>query len=125
MKDIQTGCDNDILVKSKVSVNIDDTFNAKGAVNMLYQIYNKGYAFPKWILDADLKSYQHQTIVYYPKGTRIDVVMRLLTEMEPVNIAMTRYYDQDKMKHIFGWKTGAYGRLGSLPPNIAVYVGLH
>jgi hypothetical protein len=52
-------------------------------------------------------------------------VMQLTKQREPVNIALGRGYNQQKMELNFGWQTGYYGeyykKYNFLAPNIALY----
>ena len=81
---------------------------------------------PEWVLENRerlLQDYGKHSIVLYTGGS-LEAVRRLATEREPVNIAMNRYYDQEKLDRYFGYKTGAYGELSkngtTQPPQIAV-----
>ena len=48
--------------------------------------------------------------------------MKLLSEREPTNIAMDRFYDLEKLLELFGYSIGAYSlsKKSKLMPNIAV-----
>lgn len=87
-------------------------------------IYNSGYAFPEWSIDLLMKNYKNimkKVRVFYDQGDALKIVKTLAKEREPVNIAMTRLYDEKQMKAAFGWDTGAYGRIKDPKPNIAIY----
>ena len=49
--------------------------------------------------------------VYYLAGADLQEVRQLVREREPVNIAMRRHYDKEKLREKFGFSTGAYRRL--------------
>jgi hypothetical protein len=93
----------------------------------LRSVYFKGYEFPAWTIQA-LADYFYalapKARVYFSDGSLTDA-KQLLLQREPVNIAMKRYYDQQRMKELFGWSRGYYEeffeRYGELAPNLAVY----
>jgi len=94
----------------------------------LLDTYDPHCAFPTWVFDPVHFDTFHwdSTLVFYPCSANMDVVVRLATEREPVNMTMVRLYDQTKMNTHFGFTTGYYGayfkKHGKLAPNIAVYV---
>ena len=92
----------------------------------LRDTYDVHCAFPKWVLEPSRLSLCIQTMVLYPHDTDIDTIIRLATEREPVNMTMTRLYDQTKMETYFGFQAGYYGthfqKHRTLAPNIAIYV---
>ncbi len=94
------------------------------AGEQLRECYRRGYEFPIESLSVD-QSLQEKTTVYYDSKDDVKLVQKLLTEREPVNIAMSKHYYTNKLKDSFGWSTGYYGRYyeetGKLAPNIAVY----
>jgi len=84
------------------------------------------YKPPLWVLQNSksiLQKYGKHSIVLYTGGSLEDV-RRLATQREPVNIAMNRYYNQEKLESDFGYRTGAYDELSKngtvQPPQIAV-----
>jgi hypothetical protein len=93
----------------------------------LRSVYKPDYEFPKWTIEklpqvyADLAS---KCRVYYSDGNENDAGL-LMTQREPVNIAMKRYYDRTRLKQLFGWDMGYYGKFfkthKKLAPNIAIY----
>jgi hypothetical protein len=94
---------------------------------LLFDIYNHGFAFPRWSVDfinkgfnilGDYKKYAEKTKVFYDNNDDINDVKKLVTEREPVNIAMSRFYDKQKMKETFGWEVGYYSKKQI---NIAIY----
>lgn len=94
----------------------------------LRTIYHSGYKFPPWAIEKVQNNFDElmrSVRVYYPESASIDVVKKLYTEREPVNIETRRHYYLDKLKETFGWSTGFYSRYfadtDTLAPNIAVY----
>jgi len=93
----------------------------------LREIYELRYAFPEWSIrelgNGNLATHAKLVTVYYPKGSDLQDVKRLVLEREPVNIGMRRRYNKEKMKAAFGYATGAYGSstVEKLMPNIAIY----
>lgn len=94
------------------------------------KIYNAGYAFPKWAIKKcfeNNKFIMREARIYYDEEDegRLEDVIRLVKEREPVNITRERHYDVDLLEEKFGWKTGYYDRYyeehKKLAPNIAVY----
>lgn len=86
-------------------------------------------AFPKWVLEPlRFESlHWHKTLVLYPRDANINTIVRLATERGPVNMTLSRLYDQTKMKTYFGFQNGYYGAYfqkheTTLAPNIAIYV---
>lgn len=73
--------------------------------------------------EGKLESNLQRSIVYYRHGEDLNLVKKLATEREPVNIAMARYYDQNRLHELFGYAQGAYsaGSRPKLMPNIAIY----
>lgn len=93
----------------------------------LRAIYEPRYAFPEWTVhelgNGNLMKHAEMVTVYYPKGSNLQDVIRLVREREPVNIGMRRRYNKEKLKEEFGYATGAYGNstVEKLMPNIAMY----
>lgn len=93
----------------------------------LRAIYEQRYAFPEWTVQelgrGNLVKHAETVTVYYPKGSNLEDVIRLVREREPVNIGMRRRYNKEKLKEKFGYETGAYGNstVEKLMPNIAMY----
>ena len=94
----------------------------QNAIN-LRSIYYPGYEFPQWVIDPNLwNSWKFkETIVFYEKEYNIADINKLVIQREPVNIAMKRHYDQEKMFRTFGWRTGS----NEIKPNIAIYCNAH
>lgn len=98
----------------------------------LRSTYSTHYAFPRCVVEtyvakhfADYERDASQCAIFYDKGASPGDVLALATQREPVNIGMSRAYDQSKMEKFFGWRTGMYGELAEktkdvLPPNIAI-----
>lgn len=114
---------NYILFLSEFSNDIDFTLIPK-----IRNIYNKGYEFPIWIkkniLKPDLLKYSE---LFFSKDFSKNIIdiRKLAIQREPVNITMTRYYNQSELKNIFGWEYGYYQTFWNknkiLAPNIAIY----
>lgn len=96
---------------------------------LLRSCYLSNYSFPLKSIQyiTDSFSIMKKTTVYYDKeeGISQSDIEQLLTKREPVNIAMNRYYNQNRLKHLFGWDSGFYGEYyhhhDKLAPNITVY----
>eukprot|EP00756_Hemistasia_phaeocysticola_P051409 Hpha_TRINITY_DN26582_c0_g1::TRINITY_DN26582_c0_g1_i1::g.112981::m.112981 len=91
-------------------------------------LYEPGYAFPSWVRaghprveNADWAGAE----VYYDDRASLEEVQRVVTEREPVNIGMSRLYDEVGLKHQFGWSHSRYATYWNehkaLAPNVAVY----
>tara|TARA_Y100000389_G_scaffold203644_1_gene252851 strand:- start:1150 stop:2781 length:1632 start_codon:yes stop_codon:yes gene_type:complete len=92
----------------------------------IVDVYYPKFKPPEWVLEKRknlLQYYGKHSIVLYTGGSLEDV-RRLATEREPVNIAMERHYDKEKLYNYFGYNTGAYDELSNngttQPPQIAV-----
>lgn len=99
----------------------------KNAALDLMSCYDKGYEFPQWSLDYFQKygaELGKQCVVYFSDGD-LSNAKKLAIQREPVNIAMERHYDEEKLEALFGWRHGFYGKFfketGTLAPNIAIY----
>lgn len=101
----------------------------KQRMELLRDVYFPGYAFPEWSINMFLRNDNlgKKVMIYYDRDDSIDSVSQVATIREPVNIAMRRFYDVNKMKKYFGWKYGFYGdyyekhKHQKLAPNIAIY----
>ena len=91
----------------------------QNAIN-LRSIYYPGYEFPQWVIDPNLWKFK-ETIVFYEKEYNLADINKLVIQREPVNMAMKRHYDQEKMFRTFGWRTGS----NEIKPNIAIYCNAH
>jgi len=92
----------------------------------LRDIYeNEGYSFPPWVIDPKLwNDFKFkESVVYYNTDDDLNDVIKLTIQREPCNIAMKKYYDENKLEKKFGWKHGAYELSinTKLMPNIAIY----
>jgi hypothetical protein len=86
-------------------------------INILYSIYDNGCEPPNFILKIpknDLIKYMKTTIIYY--NNSYDKILSFTRE--PVNIAMNRDYDLEKMSKYFGYKKSLYNDKSS---NIAIF----
>ena len=93
----------------------------------LYNIYCKRYRPPAWVekgCEKILREHGDEAYLLYFESDDLDDVQKLAKEREPVNIAMSRYYDEDELFKTFRYKRGAYGELSKngtkLPPQIAI-----
>lgn len=95
----------------------------------LHSIYYSGFEYPFWSIDFSIYQFHKKKtrLLYVYDSTENKTLtkkkaIKLLLEREPCNIGMKRYYNQSKMKTIFGWGKGAYqySNLKKLMPNIAV-----
>ena len=91
-------------------------------------IYREGSAPPEWTLDV----YATQYDTYAPKARLIidagvdrELVARIASEREPVNFAMTRHYDAQRLFTFVDYQISGYqshfNKTGQLAPNIGVY----
>jgi len=110
-----------------------DPKQIKKTAQLLYDCYNPNFAFPTWSMAniTQRKTQFQATHVYY--GNSLDVntrpslddVKKIVREREPVNIGMSREYNQNKLNLAFGYRTGFYGILAKktrrLPPSLAIY----
>eukprot|EP01065_Artemidia_motanka_P033954 TRINITY_DN4102_c0_g1_i1.p1 TRINITY_DN4102_c0_g1~~TRINITY_DN4102_c0_g1_i1.p1 ORF type:complete len:363 (+),score=134.71 TRINITY_DN4102_c0_g1_i1:298-1386(+) len=94
----------------------------------LRSLYHRGFAFPSWVCGSQptISEWDWGGVeVYYPSGRAEEEVRRVVTEREPVNIAMSRLYDEAGMERRFGWRRSRYtthwDETGALAPNVAVY----
>lgn len=83
----------------------------------LRETYENYMAFPLWsikYIQSDYNNYAQSVICYYNsqdnKDTTLQNVKELAIKREPVNIAMNRYYDKIKLKELFGYGEGVYGK---------------
>ena len=95
-------------------------------------IYENGYEPPAWVGDnyANQKTFEKRApkaMVFYDQGQEKKSVRKVASEREPVNIAMTTYFDKKKMSASFGYSESYYltsfteSKGGKLAPNIGVY----
>ena len=94
----------------------------KGNIEKLISCYYRGYHPPYFSSDNLAKLCK----VFYNHCDNLDDIMKLVREREPVNIAMKRFYDRNKLNKYFGYKYGYYGRcpnsiIDITPPNFIVY----
>ncbi len=80
---------------------------------------------PQWVEDecaSLLAKYASLAKVLYVQGDSLNDVKRLALEREPVNIAMGRMYDIERLQAEFGYRYGAYAELSNsgFPPQIAI-----
>jgi hypothetical protein len=87
--------------------------------DLLFDIYDKGFEPPYWVKTFPFtKKEMKKSICYYDSDDNLSQVKKIESKREPVNIAMTRYYNLEKMKKYFGYSISNYN-IDS--PNIAVY----
>lgn len=108
-----------------------DSKDLKEIGKTIYNIYDKGYEFPIWILNDDWNTYDlaDTTVFYFNNDDNVEDefltnVKTMTIEREPCNIALTRHYNKSKLITQFGWEEGAYVKRqsnGDLMPNIAIY----
>mmetsp|Transcript_40102 Transcript_40102/g.128675 ORF Transcript_40102/g.128675 Transcript_40102/m.128675 type:complete len:316 (-) Transcript_40102:135-1082(-) len=91
------------------------------------EVYQSGYEFPAWSVEmlrsGKLAALARGVTVYHKADDRFEDVQAVASEREPVNIGMSRCYNQDRLMELHKYKTGAYGRSKKdrLMPNIAIY----
>ena len=93
--------------------------------------YYGGYAPPKWVSiqfmpnQVMYNGLASKSVLYHSKADnhKKELIKKLAIQREPVNIAQSRFYDQNFLQDHFGWRQGAYKiqKDGSLPPNFAIY----
>ena len=114
-------------VRKSIAPKIQSQMKLRGIASRLHEIYDEGFAFPKWVLEygiwdsLDFRS----TRVYYPKGS-LKLSKQTLLQREPCNIDMVKLFDVEDCKKAFGWDTSFYTtyfeKTNRLAPNIGVYV---
>lgn len=88
-------------------------------------IYFPNCEFPEWVLEPN--SWQTHAFnsvkVYYDSVDDISTVKKLMTEREPCNMGLMRFYNKNMLRDTFGYQEGAYrhSTRDKLMPNIAVY----
>lgn len=92
----------------------------------IQKCYISGYEPPEWSCQNPDINLMKQCRVFYDKDSSLVDVMKLVKEREPVNIAMDRFYNKDKLQEYFGYKIGYYHNCSPekttlVPPNIVVY----
>ena len=97
-----------------------------------YDLYESKYAPPKdlarrlYVDDETYNKYAPLVKVFAPEKSDNNIIIRLITEREPVNIGMKRYYSLDGLKEKYGYVTSYYQRYyeatRELAPNIGVYL---
>lgn len=87
-------------------------------LKQLWQVYQRGFAPPAWILDMNLEDEMKETICYYDFKDNLEIVKSVEKFREPVNIGMSRMYSKQKLNALFGYETSVYNPTS---PNIAVY----
>ena len=118
---------NDLPQSNAVTIQGCDAYKA------MCDVYQKGFAPPKWTIDECkrlLQEYGESATLYFMNES-IDNIKNLATKREPVNIGMNRlYYDTNKLHSAFGYTEGLYGEMMepklspgaafSLPPQFAI-----
>lgn len=100
---------------------------AKNNLKKLYKIYHSKYKPPDWILKPKIWSELEfkESIIFYNKKDKLEDVVKVSIEREPVNIEMKRFYNRNELYSTFGWKFGYYERYYNnhkkLAPNISIY----
>jgi len=96
---------------------------------ILNDIYHPGFRFK--VYDSwKLLNLFKDTRIYYANLMNdsvvdLPVIKKLITEREPVNIAMRRGYDIEKFQETYGWSTGYYGRFFEKRKILAPNISLH
>jgi hypothetical protein len=85
----------------------------------LYDIYERGYSFPGWVLKKDLTRYLAFAVVYYDSTRTRDDALKLATEREPVHFSMSERDIHFDFKE--GLRVGAYDHSENRM-NIAIYL---
>lgn len=94
----------------------------------LSSCYSNGFRPPRWSETpmTNCKNYK-LCKVYYNKKDRLTDIKELVEKREPVNIEMSRCYNQSDLKKTFGYEKGIYDTIrasettGPTPPNFMVY----
>ena len=101
-------------------------------VDVMAKVYNEGYEPPAWVGDtyANKETFEkraHKAKVFYDQGQDKQAVKNVAMQREPVNIAMTTYFDKQKMSAALGYSESYYltsftgSNAKQLAPNIGVY----
>lgn len=121
------------LVKNTTKFPILTTANRRSNFfDYFYDLYESKYAPPKdlarrlYVDDNTYNKYAPLVKVFAPEKSDNNIIVRLITEREPVNIGMKRYYFLDGLKDKYGYVTSYYQRYyeatRELAPNIGVYL---
>ena len=94
----------------------------------LSSCYCSGFRPPRWS-ETPMTNHENYKLckVFYNKQDRITDIKELVEKREPVNIAMSRYYNQSDLNKTFGYEKGIYDTIrasettGPTPPNFMVY----
>ena len=104
--------------------------------NILCSVYDKRFTPPGYndTMSWAAKAYTEQILFdKYAKVARIYtdskepniIIQRLVTEREPVNIGMRRFFDESVMNKIFGYNVSYYKRYHNKTNNIAPNIGVY
>jgi len=92
----------------------------------LHKIYTPKFQFPFWVLDkyAEYAPSMTKARIYTHSADK-QLVLKLATEREPVNIAQSRRYDAAALQAQFGWAQAYYQthweKFKTLAPNFSIY----
>lgn len=93
----------------------------------LWDVYHRDCAPPDWSLSmleaGELEACAKTAVVYHRWEDHLEVVQRVAKDREPVNMVMSRRYDQDRLERLLGYRVGAYAQSSRtlLMPNLAFY----
>lgn len=93
---------------------------------MLRGLYDQDTAFPGWSCFKELNLDFRATRVFYDEKDKLVDIKRLALEREPCNIAMSKNFDEAKLRSQLGYSESYYTRYAKahptkLPPNLAIY----
>ncbi len=86
---------------------------------------NMSWAKSAYIEQGSFEKYAKVARIYTSSNAPNIIIQRLVTEREPVNIGMRRFFDESMMNKIFGFNVSYYKRyynkVNEIAPNIGVY----
>lgn len=104
--------------------------------NILSSIYDPRFTPPgyndsmKWAMSAyteqkSFEKYAKVARVYTSSSAPNIIIQRLVTEREPVNIGMRRFFNESVMNKTFGYNVSYYKRFYNVTNNIAPNIGVY
>jgi hypothetical protein len=90
--------DFDLVLDTKMDMDMDMDTDLN-IVKNLFECYSKGYRPPQWIISkfSEVLTFYKSTELYYDSDLTKERALELYTKREPVNIAMSRYYNRGSL----------------------------